>query len=202
MVKQNKKKVKRIKKQVKKKSKLEYNKQKIIKNPKKFFCPACIKTYCFDHGLKRHLIKIHSVPSDIYIDDSYKLDMNNKKNKKKDKKKNKKKNKRQNKKCNNIENKKLDNVTKKQINIKNSILYDYLICPITQQIYYDPVTAVDGITYEKSEITRWLKKNNTSPITRKKISKKLYPSFTTKNIVDIFIKNNPQYAEDIYKPDV
>ena len=187
-VKQKKQNIKQIKKKVKKKSKLD--KKKLTKNPKKFFCPACIRKYCFDYGLKRHLIKMHNGPSDIYIDDSYRLDVNKKKVKK------------QNKKCNNIENKKSNSVTKKQIYIKNSILYDYLICPITQQIYYNPVTAVDGITYEKSEILRWLKNHNTSPITRQKISKKLYPSLTTKNIVNIFIKNNPQYAEDIYKPDM
>jgi len=45
------------------------------------------------------------------------------------------------------------------------------ICPITQDIMKDPVIAQDGHTYERTNITNWLDKHGTSPITRENISK-------------------------------
>jgi serine/threonine protein kinase len=39
-------------------------------------------------------------------------------------------------------------------------------CPITQEIFEDPVMGDDGHTYERKAIIDWLKKNGTSPITR------------------------------------
>jgi hypothetical protein len=39
-------------------------------------------------------------------------------------------------------------------------------CPITQEIFKDPVIGEDGHTYERKTITDWLRKNGTSPITR------------------------------------
>jgi len=38
-------------------------------------------------------------------------------------------------------------------------------CPITRQIMEHPVIAVDGLTYERSAISRWFADNNTSPLT-------------------------------------
>ena len=43
-------------------------------------------------------------------------------------------------------------------------------CPITHEDFKDPVIASDGYTYERSAISLWLKKNKTSPISRKKMS--------------------------------
>ena len=40
-----------------------------------------------------------------------------------------------------------------------------LICPITQEEFYDPVITADGMTYERSAIERWLEHNHTSPST-------------------------------------
>lgn len=40
---------------------------------------------------------------------------------------------------------------------------NFLICPITQDVFQDPYVAMDGITYEKSAIEKWLQTNNTSP---------------------------------------
>ncbi|CAF4150727.1 unnamed protein product [Adineta steineri] len=39
-------------------------------------------------------------------------------------------------------------------------------CPITDEIFDDPVIGDDGHTYERKAITEWLRKNRTSPITR------------------------------------
>jgi len=147
---------------------------------KNYFCPECLKKYCYGRGLKKHLINKHNAPPNTNIDDSYRLDADKVIIQKID-----------------------DEVTDQKLDVhmkKESGLYDYLICPITQQIYYDPVIAKDGITYERSAILEWLKNSKTSPITRKKIPKTLYPNLTIKNIKDIFIKNNPQYAIDQYNP--
>jgi hypothetical protein len=47
-----------------------------------------------------------------------------------------------------------------------------LVCPITQEIMFDPVVASDGHTYERNAIQRWLTKNNTSPMTKQAINDK------------------------------
>jgi len=39
-------------------------------------------------------------------------------------------------------------------------------CPITDEVFEDPVMGDDGHTYERKAITDWLTKNPTSPITR------------------------------------
>jgi hypothetical protein len=39
------------------------------------------------------------------------------------------------------------------------------LCPITQEIMHDPVTAGDGYTYERGPIENWLGSHNTSPMT-------------------------------------
>ena len=51
--------------------------------------------------------------------------------------------------------------------IRNSeIQNDELICPITYEIFRDPVIAKDGHVYEREAITRWIFQSGTSPLTR------------------------------------
>lgn len=40
-----------------------------------------------------------------------------------------------------------------------------LICPLTQELFQEPVIAADGFTYSRAAITDWLKRRNTSPMT-------------------------------------
>ena len=47
-----------------------------------------------------------------------------------------------------------------------SIDDDSLICPITQEVFHDPVIAEDGRLYERAAITRWINEHGTSPFTR------------------------------------
>ena len=48
----------------------------------------------------------------------------------------------------------------------------------------DPVVSSDGHTYERSEIEKWLKKNETSPLTNLKLeNKKLIPNLTLKLLI-------------------
>lgn len=39
-------------------------------------------------------------------------------------------------------------------------------CPLTHELFNDPVVDPEGNSYERSAITEWLQKNSTSPITR------------------------------------
>eukprot|EP01026_Neomeris_dumetosa_P050994 TRINITY_DN4481_c0_g1_i9.p1 TRINITY_DN4481_c0_g1~~TRINITY_DN4481_c0_g1_i9.p1 ORF type:complete len:505 (+),score=92.36 TRINITY_DN4481_c0_g1_i9:143-1516(+) len=50
-----------------------------------------------------------------------------------------------------------------------------LICPITTDVFFVPVIAEDGITYEKSAILEWFQKSGgVSPITQSKIGQQLH----------------------------
>ena len=45
-----------------------------------------------------------------------------------------------------------------------------LVCPITFSLFFDPVIAEDGHTYERSAIIDWIQRNSTSPLTRETIT--------------------------------
>ena len=47
---------------------------------------------------------------------------------------------------------------------------DTLTCPITLELFRDPVIAADGHTYERTAITQWILDNGTSPLTRQPLS--------------------------------
>ncbi len=51
-------------------------------------------------------------------------------------------------------------------NGKSNVDNEYLICPITYQIFHDPIVAGDGHTYERTAIVRWICEHGTSPLTR------------------------------------
>jgi hypothetical protein len=58
-------------------------------------------------------------------------------------------------------------MTQEQI---DSPVLNALTCPITLELFVDPVLAGDGYTYERSAIVEWIKYHNgTSPITRQPI---------------------------------
>jgi serine/threonine protein kinase len=79
---------------------------------------------------------------------------------------------------------------------------DSLLCPITLELFRDPVLAQDGHTYERPAIIEWIQKNGTSPITGQHLSlEHLYPNYAIKKAVDHFEtsskKKNYQYILDI-----
>ncbi|EKX45487.1 hypothetical protein GUITHDRAFT_53147, partial [Guillardia theta CCMP2712] len=39
------------------------------------------------------------------------------------------------------------------------------LCPISMEVMKDPVIAMDGHSYERQNIERWLEDHNTSPLT-------------------------------------
>ena len=48
-------------------------------------------------------------------------------------------------------------------------LRDDLICPITRDVFKDPILANDGNTYEKNSITTWLKNKHKSILTNQRL---------------------------------
>jgi len=65
---------------------------------------------------------------------------------------------------------------------------DQFICPITQELPLDPVTAEDGRIYERSAISRWLKDNQTSPITKSPMGSQLLESVQARNMIDTLVR--------------
>ena len=64
---------------------------------------------------------------------------------------------------------------------------DALSCPITLELFRDPVVAQDGHTYERKAIEDWIRKNGTSPITDQKLSlEHLIPNHAIKKVIDQF----------------
>jgi serine/threonine protein kinase len=64
---------------------------------------------------------------------------------------------------------------------------DSLICPLTFELFRDPVVAQDGHTYERIAIEQYIRKNGRSPITKQALSiENLIPNLTLKKIVDSF----------------
>jgi ankyrin repeat protein len=81
----------------------------------------------------------------------------------------------------------------------SKIINENAIDPITKQIIKDGVIASDGCLYERVTIEKWLKKNNTSPVTMEKLkSKKLYPCYPMKSMVDAFLEKYPKEKENQY----
>ena len=64
--------------------------------------------------------------------------------------------------------------------VATKVLNEYT-CPITAEIMTDPVSTLDGFTYERTAITEWLRTNDTSPSTGAKLeSKRLIPNITVR----------------------
>ena len=75
----------------------------------------------------------------------------------------------------------------------SSEFVDSLKCPITYEFFRDPVIGADGHTYERENITLWIDKHATSPITREPMDvKSLRPNFIVKKMVDDFVQLSSQ----------
>eukprot|EP00300_Choanocystis_sp_HF-7_P036963 c52932_g1_i1.p1 GENE.c52932_g1_i1~~c52932_g1_i1.p1 ORF type:complete len:403 (+),score=57.34 c52932_g1_i1:177-1211(+) len=77
---------------------------------------------------------------------------------------------------------------------------DHLICPITQDIFSDPVTTIDGHTYDRAGIEDWFKQHSTSPKTNQVLpSKLLVPNRAMRSriidFLDHYEERQPQEAD-------
>ena len=64
-----------------------------------------------------------------------------------------------------------------------------LVCPITQELPFDPVMAEDGKIYERNAIVEWLGREQTSPVTRARMGVRLLPAIQTRNTIETLIKS-------------
>ena len=63
-----------------------------------------------------------------------------------------------------------------------------IICPISYSVMIDPVMTIDGQTYDREYIERWLSSNTTSPISGATLtSTTLTPNIALKNIIEHII---------------
>ena len=69
------------------------------------------------------------------------------------------------------------------------------LCPITQELPLDPVTAEDGRVYERSAIEEWLERNEKSPHTNEPMGKKLLPALQVKNMIETMVKSGALSAD-------
>ena len=61
----------------------------------------------------------------------------------------------------------------------------YLLCPLSKELMHDPVTTVDGHSYERQHIETWLRTSCKSPVTGKElISRILRPNHALKQALD------------------
>lgn len=60
---------------------------------------------------------------------------------------------------------------------------DHFMCPITNVVMEDPVVAMDGYTYERSAISTWFQRHNTSPMTRAVIPPTLVPNISQRSMI-------------------
>ena len=83
---------------------------------------------------------------------------------------------------------KTEEASKKMRKSINDVAAD-LVCPITQELPFDPVMAEDGKIYERSTIVEWLRRNATSPVTRAPMGRRIIPAIQTKNTISTLIKS-------------
>jgi hypothetical protein len=60
-------------------------------------------------------------------------------------------------------------------------------CPITREIFFDPVMTCDGQTYERQAVAEWLKTHDTSPLTGLPLANRnLMPNIIIKKLINEF----------------
>ena len=81
-----------------------------------------------------------------------------------------------------------EEASKKMRKSINDVAAD-LVCPITQELPFDPVMAEDGKIYERNAIVEWLGRERTSPVTRAHMGRRIIPAIQTKNTISTLIKS-------------
>lgn len=72
------------------------------------------------------------------------------------------------------------------------------ICPITCDLFIEPVVCADGFSYETTAIVRWLAKRSSSPLTGEQLETKILVCNTTlkKLVEDWRVEHNCPVAPD------
>jgi hypothetical protein len=74
----------------------------------------------------------------------------------------------------------------------------HFICPISNQIFLEPVICEDGHVYEKDMIEKWLQISQSSPITRQIMSIRYDNCTTLQEDISLFLYNFPQHRLNQY----
>lgn len=84
-----------------------------------------------------------------------------------------------------------------------SIPADYYCQFITSEVLFDPVVAMDGFTYEREAIERWLIDNDTSPTTGAVLPNKgLAPNIVIRQRIQTFLEAHPAAWSEVYIPKI
>ena len=77
---------------------------------------------------------------------------------------------------------------------------DHLLCPITREMFRDPVMVLEsGHTYEREAIEQHLKNHRTDPLTRARIDTAPVTNMNTRNAVQAWLDENPGVTPDGWK---
>ena len=69
-------------------------------------------------------------------------------------------------------------------------------CPLSRDIMNEPVVFGDGFSYELAYISEWALENETSPLTRERVSNKIMiPNLTLKNMIKEYREKNPNISK-------
>ena len=72
------------------------------------------------------------------------------------------------------------------------VVPEIFLCPITTELMRDPVSTLDGLTYERIAIETWLATNDTSPLTGEQLaSKMLIPNFLARGQIRELLEQHP-----------
>jgi|SRR6185437_2675890 len=83
-----------------------------------------------------------------------------------------------------------------------SAIYTRVKCPLTGELFVEPVTAEDGFTYEKTAIVKHFTKSHLSPVTFEEIGKQLVPSHVIRHVANHFRSTPDQDGFLFKKPKV
>jgi TPR repeat protein len=75
----------------------------------------------------------------------------------------------------------------KRLRLALESVTDNLLCPITQKLPIDPVTAEDSRVYEASAIEKWFERPNAlvrSPVTNEPMGRLLKPALVVRNMIE------------------
>ena len=88
---------------------------------------------------------------------------------------------------------------KKSRRLQGMKMRDEFLCPITYELLREPVVALDGHTYEKSAIEKWLKSSHTSPRNGETMEDSIVPNLNLKKLIQDMINEGGAglYTNDI-----
>lgn len=91
--------------------------------------------------------------------------------------------------------------TNNYMSIMHNSINNYM-CPISLQIFKNPVIIEDGFTYEYDEIKKWFENNNRSPLTNNILQTKIiFMNHTMKQSVEDYLKLHPELIQNQYSSD-